>query len=198
MWSLWNSRNDRKHGKVAILPARAIDWALDACLQLLVDRSSGAGDNLGRRFETWKKPPAGHIKVNTDGAFIASSSTGATGAVIRREDGSFVQASAPSLIPVASALIAEAEALRDGVMLVPHGIREGVIVETDSQELVSLWRSRKDGRSDVAAILGDVQDISAVFASFTVNHVRRSAMLLLMPVLVMLLLAQRQFGIPTP
>jgi hypothetical protein len=55
-----------------------------------------------------------------------------------------------------SILIAEAEAMRDGVRLVPEGCREGVILETDSQELQSLWRSRIGGRSEVAAILHDV------------------------------------------
>jgi hypothetical protein len=48
-------------------------------------------------------------------------------------------------------------------------------VETDSQELVSLWRARKEGRSEISAILKEVQKISATFSSFVVTHVRRSA-----------------------
>jgi ribonuclease HI len=174
MWSLWNSRNDRKHGKVAIHPVRTIDWALDVCLQLLVDRAPVGVSNRSK-IDSWEKPPPGFIKVNTDGAFSVSLSSGATGVVIRREDGSFVQASARRLSSVASALVAEAEAFRDGARSVPSGTREGVIIETDSQELVSLWRSRKEGRSEVAAILQDVQDISTNFSSFTVKHICRTA-----------------------
>lgn len=44
---------------------------------------------------------------------------------------------------VGSALLAEAEALRDGVQLIPAGTREHIIVEIDSQVLASLWRDRE-------------------------------------------------------
>ena len=40
MWSLWNSHNDRRHGKVAIAPELAIEWAMDVCFQLLTDNLS--------------------------------------------------------------------------------------------------------------------------------------------------------------
>ena len=29
MWSLWNSRNDRRHGKSPIEPGLAVDWAIE-------------------------------------------------------------------------------------------------------------------------------------------------------------------------
>jgi hypothetical protein len=34
MWSLWNSRNDRRHGKSPIEPRLAVEWALEACFHL--------------------------------------------------------------------------------------------------------------------------------------------------------------------
>jgi hypothetical protein len=37
MWSLWNSRNDRRHGKNAINPKLTIDLAVDVCFQLFLD-----------------------------------------------------------------------------------------------------------------------------------------------------------------
>jgi hypothetical protein len=43
---------------------------------------------------------------------------------------------------VGSALLEEAEALRDVVRLIPTGTREHIIMEIDSQVLVSLWRDR--------------------------------------------------------
>jgi ribonuclease HI len=174
MWSLWNSRNDRRHGKAAIEPKRAIEWALDVCFQLLPDGLQDSVVTLTQNAEKWKKPSTGHLKINTDGGFCASYCTGATGAVIRDANGSFIKASARRLTSVASALIAEAEAMRDGVRLA-QGAQEGIIVETDSQELVSLWRSRKEARSEIATILHDVQEMAAAFSSFTVSHVRRSA-----------------------
>jgi len=56
----------------------------------------------------------------------------------------------------ASALLTEAEALRDGLRLIPQGTPERVIVETDSQEVVSLWRTRGEDRSELTAIFSDV------------------------------------------
>ena len=56
----------------------------------------------------------------------------------------------------ASALLTEDEALRDGLRLIPQGTLERVIVETDSQEVVSLWRTRGEDRSELTAIFSDV------------------------------------------
>lgn len=90
MWSLWNSRNGRRHGKPAIQPHLAIDWALEACSHLLMSRLNPRGEEPAHAPERWKKPPDGHVKVNTDGAFRETDSTGvsATVVVISREHGS--------------------------------------------------------------------------------------------------------------
>jgi hypothetical protein len=174
MWSLWNSHNDKRHGKTVIEPRRAIEWAMVVCLQLLSDGQQST-DSVVQKKELWEKPPVDHIKVTTDGVFCAIDCTGATRAVVRYADGSFIKASTRRLPTVASVLAAEAEAFKDGVRLIPQGTREGIIVETDSEELVSLWPARKEGRSETSAILKDVQEISATFSSFVVTHVRRSA-----------------------
>lgn len=175
MWSLWNSRNDRRHGKAAISSELAIDWATDVCFQLLTDSLSHKKEGNTLLVEKWCKPANGHIKVNTDRAYTASDFSGGTGAVIRRADGSFIAASARRLDSVASALLTEVEALRDGLRLIPQGTLERVTAETDSQELVSLWRSRGEDRSELTAIFSDVQDLAATFTSFELVHVRRSA-----------------------
>ena len=48
-----------------------------------------------------------------------------------------------------------------------------MIAETDSEELVSLWRSRGTDMSEIATILCDVQELA--FSSFVIVHVRRTA-----------------------
>jgi hypothetical protein len=77
---------------------------------------------------------------------------------MRDSNGVLRAASARCLDSVGSALQAEAEALRDGVRLIPEGTTEHVILETDSQELVSLWKNKSKYRSEVTAILGDIED----------------------------------------
>lgn len=119
MWSLWSSRNDRWHGKALIDIGVAIDWALEACLHLsAVDQSKESGNNNALAVR-WKPPDQGALKINNDGAFDSDSCTGATGAVLRCSNGSCLASSARWLGSVGSALLAEAEALRDGLRLIP-------------------------------------------------------------------------------
>jgi hypothetical protein len=51
----------------------------------------------------------------------------------------------------------------------------GVVMETDSLELVNLWKNRATQRSELAPILYDIQEKVSSFASFSVVHVSRSA-----------------------
>ncbi|CAD6230198.1 unnamed protein product [Miscanthus lutarioriparius] len=71
-------------------------------------------------------PEEGTLKINVDGAFSQESGTGATGAVLRGNSGNFLATSARWLESLGSALLAEAEALWDGVQLIPEGIGERI------------------------------------------------------------------------
>jgi hypothetical protein len=66
MWSLWNSRNNRRHGKSPIRPRLVVEWALEACFHL------SAGSQTPED-ERWRKPDDGFLKVNIDGAFVLDS-----------------------------------------------------------------------------------------------------------------------------
>lgn len=90
------------------------------------------------------------------GAYSQEPSTGATGAVQCDSSGNFLAALARWLDSLGSALLAEAEALRDGVRLIPGGTRERIILEMDSQELASLRNNKRMHRLEIAAILDKV------------------------------------------
>ena len=81
----------------------------------------------------------GDPQDQVNGVFSQESGMGATGAVLQGNNGNFQTASARWLESLGSALLAETEALRDGVRLIPEGTGERIIVETDSPELVSPW-----------------------------------------------------------
>ncbi|KAF8690254.1 hypothetical protein HU200_041323 [Digitaria exilis] len=51
----------------------------------------------------------------------------------------------------------------------------GVLLETDSVELVALWRHRKEQRSELAPILNDIEIMARSFSSFKISYVRREA-----------------------
>jgi hypothetical protein len=50
-----------------------------------------------------------------------------------------------------------------------------VMIETDSQELTSLWRKRATQRSEFASIFREIEALTAAFSSFSVQHVSHSA-----------------------
>ena len=87
----------------------------------------------------WQLPEDGHLKINVHGAFSHESNTGATGVAVRDSTGSLATALAQWLNSTGSALMAENEALRDGIRSIPEGTNEHVVLETNSQELVTPW-----------------------------------------------------------
>jgi hypothetical protein len=93
MWSLWNSRNDRKHGKSPIPVRQAIDWALDVCFHLVLDIDRKIQSQTSRSIVQWQKPEASVVKINTDGSFHDDTLSGATWTVIRDDQGIFLKAS---------------------------------------------------------------------------------------------------------
>ncbi|KAF8694887.1 hypothetical protein HU200_037988 [Digitaria exilis] len=57
MWSLWNSRNDRRRCKNRIEPRPAIEWGVDCCVQLLSDSKSHTNEMTAQPTELWRRPP---------------------------------------------------------------------------------------------------------------------------------------------
>ncbi|XP_039811597.1 uncharacterized protein LOC120674488 [Panicum virgatum] len=93
----------------------AISWALDVCYHLISVTKDSRTTNSNQQIQRWKRPPCNTLKVNVDGAFAADNNSGAIGAVARDDAGMFLMAVSRRLPVVASALAAEAEALRAGI-----------------------------------------------------------------------------------
>jgi len=70
MWSLWNNRNDHRHGKSPIEPGLAVDWAQEACLHW--QSSSGRGKESTQQ-EVWRPPAVGAVVRCTAGRFRVAS-----------------------------------------------------------------------------------------------------------------------------
>lgn len=106
MWSLWNNRNDHRHGMSSIEPGLAVDWALEACFHLSIGSQAPDGGKESTQQEVWRPPADGTLKVNIDGAFTQDTCMGAVGAVVRCTAGRFRVVSARRLRSVGSALLA--------------------------------------------------------------------------------------------
>jgi hypothetical protein len=73
---------------------------------------------------------------------------------------------------VLDALMMEALACRDGMLLAEREVMK-LILETDNQELVSLWARGDNQRSCLAPILREIREISSCFIDFNLLHASR-------------------------
>jgi hypothetical protein len=65
----------------------------------------------------WRKPSEGILMINVDASFDETKGAGSTGAVIRDSMGGFIAASHSYISHVVDAGMAEATALKDGLLL---------------------------------------------------------------------------------
>ncbi|TVU02695.1 hypothetical protein EJB05_51796, partial [Eragrostis curvula] len=128
-----------------------------------------------RTPERWKPPDPGWVKVNTDGAFRVETGTGATGAILRNEEGITLAVEGRWLENLADAVTAEAMAVREGLLRAVALGCDKVILEIDN---ISLANSIQSGEPDRSAIFGlwhEIQELSRSFSSFAISFVRREA-----------------------
>jgi ribonuclease HI len=121
----------------------------------------------------WNKPPVGWYKCNADGAFSAADNTGATGVALRDHDGRFLAGRAAWHGRRTDALMMEALACRDGLLLARQCGVSKLYLETDCMVLVNLWEAMDDQRSAINLILHDIRDISRSFDEFTFAFANR-------------------------
>ena len=110
-----------------------------------------------------------------DAAFDQEGLKGATGMGIRGHDDCFIAAKAKRYDNLPNVLVAEALACRDGVQLCHDAKADHVVLETECQGLIELWKTREKNRSEVLSILNDIQDISKDFTFFSFTYIGRAA-----------------------
>ena len=104
LWCAWHQRNDCIHQKGDETIARSVNF-----LKTYSSAPNGSAPNTGNNkgklplFRTmtgspstgykpgpWTAPPLGWIKLNTNGSFFSSPSSGGAGAIARDSDGSMI------------------------------------------------------------------------------------------------------------
>jgi hypothetical protein len=69
----------------------------------------------------------------------------------------------------------EALAVRDGVRLAADLGLSRVEVETDAKEVVNLWKERSTGRSEIAVILHEIEELSSNMEFLKLDFIGRKA-----------------------
>ncbi|KAF8715967.1 hypothetical protein HU200_026933 [Digitaria exilis] len=81
--------------------------------------------------QKWKKPASGYLKLNFDGAFFESTSSGGWGFIFRVHDGDHMGSGAGQLSPVREAIHTEAKACLQAVHFAIQSGMHMIELETD-------------------------------------------------------------------
>lgn len=177
MWSLWMARNKRRHGEASIPMKKAVEWTIDTAFDLWQIAHPIKQKGLPRAVQTWRPPPPGWTKCNSDAAFVEEEGRGATGVVLRDQDGRACGGRARWYDHCLHALSVVAMACYDGLQFAIDRVQR-LQLETDCQVLVNLWEKRQHKISGVDPLLQQIEVLSRSLADFSFSYSSRTCNLL--------------------
>ncbi|XP_073360719.1 uncharacterized protein [Aegilops tauschii subsp. strangulata] len=149
-WYMWWERRKIAREEAVQTPARSAQ-----AIAAIVTNYVRSVKNPKIRRHGWEKPREGFVKLNIDAAFNLETETGATGAVLRDNNGMFIAASSCGIAHVADASWAEARALRDGLILAGQTGCNQVLVNSDCMDVVETMNEGGRSSSPAAAVYED-------------------------------------------
>jgi ribonuclease HI len=117
----------------------------------------------------------GKLMINIDAAFDVDSGRGATGVVIRDYTGHCIAASQLFLPHVVDAPMAEAYALREGLVLAQRIGCNSFSIQTDCAKVVETMQNGGFSATSSAAIFDDCIILCSGFGSVSIEHCNRGA-----------------------
>ena len=121
----------------------------------------------------WKKPPEGKVMVNVDAAFNEENGCGRVGAIISDCSGGAL-AAAHSFVPhLIDAPMAEAYALKEGLMLAQYIGCNRLIVQSDCMEVVQTMENGGFSATSAATLYDESKIIWNGFQDISIEHCSR-------------------------
>ncbi|KAJ1376616.1 Ribonuclease H-like superfamily [Sesbania bispinosa] len=143
IWAIWKRRNEFIHKEIQPNPIITIARANSLHDYLnLIEQISCTRGNGARNFHTskaWRAPREDAIKINCDAAYKPHLRYAAIAAIARNSARTILSVSS-KLIPAASALIAEALAVREGVSLASGSYSCRTLIESDNLTVIEAIR----------------------------------------------------------
>jgi hypothetical protein len=174
LWRWWSERNGVHEGerrRTAADLAYVVHTNTEEFLEIHKE-SVGRPHNSQKQ---WHRPPGEWLKINTDGAFSASTGEGGWGFVIRDEHGEVMAAGAGGLTHVRDAFQAEIYACMKGVMAAANKGMDKVILETDSLMLKQALESEAYRFAEMGGYIYKLKSlVHGSFSSYRCNFVPRS------------------------
>uniref|UniRef100_A0A803PD31 Uncharacterized protein n=1 Tax=Cannabis sativa TaxID=3483 RepID=A0A803PD31_CANSA len=176
MWAIWNFRNKKLFANSNMAPVDVVAW-----INSFISDYQEAVCNV-KRYRTVqtlhvsgieKTVPQNCYRLNMDAALCAEQSKLGFGAVIKDWRGNLV---AGLSIPTAGnfqPLMAEALALRAGLIWCHHIKIPLAVVETDSKLLVDKVHGQKSDLSALSDVVEDIRSSLSLFPNVGLRHVNR-------------------------
>ncbi|KAK8977417.1 hypothetical protein V6N11_049546 [Hibiscus sabdariffa] len=175
LWNIWNRRNRWLHSN-QLVPARLVsEYAQIVHGGFQQSNEDVVSQVACVRMKNWSKPEQGHIKINEDGAWKASTRTAAIGVIARDHHGLMIDGCARLLTGAHTAETAEACAFEAGLLMARDNGWDRVTIEGDALSIINrLWATELDN-SVAASFLADSHDALHTHPGFVVQHVAREA-----------------------
>ncbi|XP_021724891.1 uncharacterized protein LOC110692199 [Chenopodium quinoa] len=173
-WAMWTSRNKalfENSPHDPILLATGFSKYVSDFQVYSAKVFGGRRGNGGISNSTWKKPPAGTLKINVDAATFDDAV--GLGVVARNSHGDIVFTGARRWRGRWDSCIAEAAAIHFGVELaIRFGYRD-VWCESDALNVVQKIQQKQLGYNYVFLFISSIISLSSSFSSFICSHVKR-------------------------
>ena len=174
---IWKDRNNFTFRAFQPNPVSVINKATTITNEffdsLAINKSSSQGLSVPKLKSLWRPPPKDWVKCNVDAAFCNSRRIAAIAAVIKDSTGKLIAGKAQK-IPCSSSRLAEALAMREGLLLANSCCCEKILVESDCLEVVEACRNRI-ACSELAMEVEDVNRMKSWFSHCGLLWIRREA-----------------------
>ena len=131
-WYLWWLRRRRTNNESVPM----INYCKISILTMVANHAKASTAPTVNPETKWSRPSPRQVKLNVDASFHAEVCAGATGAILRDYRGQFIAASSNYLPSIASVAMAEAVAMKEGLILATRMGCNTVIAESDSMEII--------------------------------------------------------------
>ncbi|XP_028948065.2 uncharacterized protein [Malus domestica] len=136
-WQIWNDRNNKVFRSIIPNSARSISIAASVGLSFskVNCKKISRSDPCHQHPICWRPPPYGYVKLNFDGSVSLDCSAAVF--VLRNKEGQHVGAGALNLDGT-TILVAEAVALKEGLLFARHKGVKKLMVEGDSKLVIQV------------------------------------------------------------
>ncbi|OMO66427.1 hypothetical protein COLO4_30555 [Corchorus olitorius] len=176
LWNIWKERCRCIHEKRTPNHVQVIHSSQRAIAEienvLLTEEKSAQAKSSCP--EKWEAPEPGWVKINCDGAQDSRTRNAGLG-IVMRDSQSRIVGGFHREIKAKSPLIAEAMAIKEGLIRAKEKGFSKIVLETDCQIVQQCIQSKKHGHWEIDPILADINRLKGDFEQCKIKWICRNA-----------------------